>query len=157
MQGNPRIRRAEIGDLASLIRLGALYCEADDAEWIPERAKSAFEPLLADDRHGTVLVVEVETSVAGYAVLTWGWSIEAGGREALLDEMYIEHPGGGLGSALIEAVMAAAKAAGAARVFLETEAANESARGFWLKRGFDVEDSVWLQRGCDVRTPGAPV
>jgi hypothetical protein len=42
-------------------------------------------------------------------------------------------------------------------VFLETEAANESARGFWLKRGFDVEDSVWLQRGCDVRTPGAPV
>lgn len=140
------VRRAIPSDLDALVRLGELYCLADEAEWRPERARRGFAGLLTDDTHGVVLVSEIDVAVVGYAVLTWGWSIECGGRESLLDEMFIEHPGQGLGSELLEAVVEAAQQHGAARVFLETEASNESAREFWLKRGFEIEDSVWLQR-----------
>ncbi|NBO46657.1 MAG: GNAT family N-acetyltransferase [Actinobacteria bacterium] len=140
------VRRATTADLDALVRLGELYCIADNAEWQPDRARRGFAGLLDDDTHGVVLVTDNDGDVCGYAVLTWGWSIECGGRESLLDEMFIEHPGQGLGSELLEAVIATAAEHGAARVFLETEAGNESARDFWLKRGFELEDSVWLQR-----------
>lgn len=140
------VRRAIASDIDALVRLGQLYCAADKVEWIPERARRGFLGLLSDDTNGVVLVSEQHGAVVGYAVLTWGWSIECGGRESLLDEMFIEHPGRGLGSELLEAVVVAAQRHGAARVFLETEAGNESAREFWLKRGFELEDSVWLQR-----------
>ena len=126
--------------------LGEKYCVADHATWVPDRARRGFEGLLGSDAHGVVLVVDVEGTVIGYAVLTWGWSIECGGRESLLDEMYIDQPGHGYGSALLEAVVISAQEHGAARVFLETEAGNDAARDFWLARGFEIEDSVWLQR-----------
>lgn len=143
---NAIIRRAVPGDIDDLLRLGERYCAADGAAWLPQRARAAFEPLLRDDAHGVVLVATVGTSTIGYAVLTWGWSIEAGGRESLLDEMYIDLPGRGYGSQLIEEVVAVAREHGAVRVFLETEAANDAAREFWLARGFELEDSIWLQR-----------
>lgn len=140
------VRRAHVRDLEALMRLGERYCAADDAVWVPDRARRGFTGLLAADTHGVVLVCEDQGAVVGYAVLTWGWSIECGGRESLLDEMYIDQPGRGLGSELLEAVADAAQRHGAARVFLETEASNDAARSFWLKRGFEIEDSVWLQR-----------
>ena len=140
------VRRAQESDLDALMRLGQRYCAADRAAWVPERARLGFLGLLHDDDNGVVLVCEAADEVIGYAVLTWGWSIECGGRESLLDEMYVDEPGQGYGSELLEAVVAAAKEHGAARVFLETEAANADARDFWLKRGFEIEDSVWLQR-----------
>lgn len=142
------IRNAVLADLPRLLDLGEQYCAADGAEWLPQRAEAGFAGLLDAPEHGIVLVAEVEDQLIGYAVVTWGWSIEAGGREALLDEMFVNAPSHGYGSALIEAVMVAAAEAGAARVFLETEANNHLAREFWLRRGFAIEESVWLQRRC---------
>ena len=142
------IRSAVPSDISALISLAERYCIADNAEWNHDRAHQAFEPLLQDARHGVVLVLERKDTLFGYAVLTWGWSIEAGGRESLLDEMYVDEPGHGYGSTLLEAVVETARQHGAVRVFLETESANENARTFWLHRGFELEDSVWLQRSC---------
>jgi GNAT superfamily N-acetyltransferase len=50
--------------------------------------------------------------IAGYLVITWGWGIESGGREALIDEIYVtpEYRGQGLASALIYASLEKAKA-----------------------------------------------
>jgi ribosomal protein S18 acetylase RimI-like enzyme len=81
---------------------------------------------------------------AGYAVTTWGWSLESGGLECLLDELYVRRRGTGLGAMLLRHAMAAARTAGAAAMFLETEAPNAAARRFYVRHGFAVEDSVWL-------------
>ena len=35
---------------------------------------------------------------------------------------------------------------GASRLFLETEDSNRAARRFYSHAGFEVEDSVWMQR-----------
>ena len=92
--------------------------------------------MLADDQGG----------LGGYAVVTWGWSLEAGGREALLDELYVRDRNQGAGALLLEAAAVGSSAAGAARLFLETEAANEAVRRFYARHGFAAEDSVWMQR-----------
>lgn len=109
-----------------------------------DRVTSALEPLLADDSLGEVWVVSGERGLEGYAVVTWRYSIESGGRDALLDEMYVSEPGSGTGSTLIEAVISAMRNRGLTRVFLETEIGNAAARRFYSRHGFSVEDSVWM-------------
>ena len=142
------VRRARIDDLSLLVELACLYSATSGDDSDPLRVERAFAPLLIDDTHGVVLVAEDDEGVCAYAALTWGWSLEAGGAEALLDEFYVRDGGKGIGTSLLEAVMATASARGVARVFLETEAHNVQGRRFWMARGFQVEDSVWLQREC---------
>lgn len=118
------------------------YCALDRHEYDEGRIRAALEPLLRGDRHGIVLI----SDAGGYAVLTWGWSLESGGREALLDEIYVAERGRGHGARLLEAVLEAARRAGAAAVFLETEEHNDRVRRFYQRNGFAAEPSVWMRR-----------
>jgi ribosomal protein S18 acetylase RimI-like enzyme len=135
------IRRALLGDLDDLVAMHHAFCAADDHEFSATRARDGFSPLLADDRHGVVWIV---ADRAAYAVLTWGWSIEAGGPEAVLDEIYVSTPGLGIGGALIDHVLADGRARGLARVFLETERHNVAARRLYARHGFVEDDSIWM-------------
>jgi GNAT superfamily N-acetyltransferase len=137
------IRRAGPGDLDVLVELHRSFCESDGHPFSTERARAAFGPLLADDDHGVVYMVD---GPPAYAVLTWGWSIEAGGPEAVLDEVYVSTPGTGVGSALIDHIVADGARRGVARIFLETEAHNEQARRLYARHGFAADDSVWMSK-----------
>lgn len=138
-----QIRRATPGDLERLVELHATFCALDAHPFSAARARAGFGPLLTDDRHGVVWIAD---RPAAYAVLTWGWSIEAGGAEAVLDEIYVSERGAGLGAVLIEHVVADAERRGLARIFLETELHNERVRGFYARHGFEADDSVWMSR-----------
>ena len=135
------IRRAGPGDLETLVELHDAFCALDGHPFDDRRARAAFAPLLANDTHGVVWIVDAP---AGYAVLTWGWSIEAGGAEAVLDEIFVTERGGGVGLALIDHLLADGRGRGLARIVLETEAHNERVRGFYERHGFQVDDSIWL-------------
>ena len=135
------IRRAEPGDLDRLVDLHREFCAVDAHPFDIGRATAAFAPLLDDDRHGLVWIVD---SPPAYAVLTWGWSIEAGGAEAVLDEIFASERNAGVGSSLIQHVLADARRRGLARVVLETEAANHRVREFYERHGFRVDASVWM-------------
>jgi GNAT superfamily N-acetyltransferase len=137
----PAIRRAGLGDLASLVELHRQFCVVDQHPFNEQRATAAFAGLLRDDRHGAVWIVDER---AGYAVLTWGWSIEAGGAEAVLDEIFVTEQGHGIGADLIEHVIAQGREQGFVRIFLETEAHNARVRAFYERHGFAVDDSIWM-------------
>ncbi len=141
------IHRAGPDDLDDLVTLVREFYEVDHHEFDHDRVVAALRPLLADDALGQVWLVddpERRVEPAGFAVLTWGWSLESGGREALLDEFYLRGRGQGLGTKALADVIKEAAAAGAATVFLETEAHNQHAREFYGKAGFALEDSVWM-------------
>jgi ribosomal protein S18 acetylase RimI-like enzyme len=135
------IRRAGPADLDLLVELHRAFCDVDAHPFDPARARAAFAPLLTDDTHGVVWVVDAPQA---YAVLTWGWSIEAGGAEAVLDEIYVSERDDGLGSALIEHVVADGRRRGLARIFLETEVHNGRVRRFYERHGFTADDSIWM-------------
>lgn len=140
------VRRARTADLPALMPLAEAYCAADHHAFDDGRVRGALLPLLDDDTHGMVLVAESESGIVGYAVLTWGYSIESGGVESLLDELYVVEQRRGLGSALLGACLDAARAHGARSMFLETEAHNDGARRLYERHGFLAEDSVWMAR-----------
>lgn len=135
------VRRALPGDLGMLVELHRDFCLVDHHPFDHDRAVAAFAPLLADDERGVVWIVD---EPAAYAVLTWGWSIEAGGPEAVLDEIFVSDRRRGVGSQLIDHVVADGRRRGLARIFLETEASNHRVRELYERHGFRADDSIWM-------------
>jgi GNAT superfamily N-acetyltransferase len=141
MADSTAIRRAVPDDLDTLIGLHRQFCELDQHPFTERRVRAGFVPLLEGDEHGVVWIID---EPAAYAILTWGWSIEAGGFEAVLDEIYASQRNAGLGAALIEHVVADARARGITRIFLETESHNERGRRLYARHGFVEDDSIWM-------------
>jgi GNAT superfamily N-acetyltransferase len=121
------------------------FYEIDHHEFDESFVRQALIPLLGDDAFGQVWVTD-DGELGGYAVVTWGYSLESGGRECLVDEIYVERRSNGTGARLLEAAIEGARQAGARAVFLETEAHNERVRSFYVCSGFEIEDSVWMSR-----------
>ena len=145
MSDDVTIRRAGPDDLDALVPLVAGFYVVDRHPFDEATVRTALGPLLADDRYGTVLVMDRPHPV-GYAALCWSYSIESGGVDACLDEIFVRDRGHGLGARMLVAALDAARAHGARAVFLETETHNERVRSFYARHGFAVEDSVWMRQ-----------
>jgi GNAT superfamily N-acetyltransferase len=61
------------------------------------RTRRVIHELLANPQWGAIWWIEAGGELAGYFVLTLGYSLEFGGRFALLDEFLIEQPWQGQG------------------------------------------------------------
>ena len=146
------IRRAGAPDAPALLGLIQAFYVEDGHPYDEAHVLGALTPLLADDTYGQVWVVCADDSPAearapvGYAVLSWGWGLESGGREGLVDEIFTARRGEGLGAELLEHVIAAARDAGCRTLFLETERANDAARRFYARHGLTEQNSVWMSR-----------
>ena len=144
-----QIRRSTADDLDALVGLGAEYCDADGHVFDEDTVRAGFAGVVADDTHGVALVAELDGNLIGYAVISWGWSIEIGGLDVVLDEIYVRPKGLGIGGALLSAAVAACRAKGAKRVFLETEPDNDRARRWYSSVGFEIEPSIWMSKELD--------
>ena len=138
------IRRARLDDLDQVVSLSAEFNEIDGHVHDDARVRAALDPLLRDDELGLVYVFGEPPT--GYAVVTWGYSIESGGRDALLDEIYVRTRGQGLGGAAFEEVLDDLRRRGLTRMFLETERPNNRVRSFYTRHGFNEDDSIWMSR-----------
>jgi ribosomal protein S18 acetylase RimI-like enzyme len=139
------VRRAVAGDAPALLELIREFCAVDQHEFDPGVVEPALAGLLAADTCGFVLIA-TQPHPVGYAVVTWGYSLESGGRDSLLDEFYVRERGRGIGSTLLAAALETARAGGASRMFLETEAHNGRVRSLYARHGFHIEDSIWMAR-----------
>lgn len=142
-------RRANVDDLTSLIPLIRDFYDIDRHPYDESRVTRALGPLLTNDEFGQVWVVETDERLLGYAVVTWSYSLESGGRDCILDEIYVSSRSAGLGTTLLAAAMHGASLCGATAAFLETEAHNDRVRSFYARNGFAVQDSVWMNRTLD--------
>jgi ribosomal protein S18 acetylase RimI-like enzyme len=121
------------------------------------RVRRALGPLLVDDRLGQVWVVEVDGSPVGYCVVTWGYSLESGGRECVVDEIFVAPWSRGVGGALLDTALVGARDAGALVAFLETEAHNARGRSFYERHGFTTVAAEAEPLGLGSRAwPDAP-
>jgi len=126
-----------------MLTLVSEFCVTDQHTFDPDRVTRALVPLLEDDAHGVVYLADNEQ---GYVVITWGYSLESGGREALIDEIYLRRRGEGRGGKVMDALFDDMAARGVVKMFLETETHNHRARRFYARQGFDEDDSIWMSR-----------
>ncbi|MEN8161490.1 MAG: GNAT family N-acetyltransferase [Myxococcota bacterium] len=114
-------------------------------------ARGALAELLARPELGRVYRIASDDRPVGYAVLCFGWSLEWGGRDAFLDEIYLEPParGQGVGRAALDALLETARELGVRAVHLEVEAANEAGQRLYRGAGFVGNERRILTRPLD--------
>lgn len=144
MNRKSALTRATPDDLQALLVLIREFCAIDGHEFDEQRLANSLPALLKSDDYGLVWLIG--EPVDGYAVVTWGYSLESGGREALIDEIYLRSREQGTGSLVMSAILEDCRSRGIRCVFLETEAHNTRVRGFYERAGFEVDDSVWMSQ-----------
>ncbi len=139
------IRQANHSDEKEILELLRMYCEEANTPLSDDHLLAGLKPLLEENQHGVVLVAETE-KIIGYSILTWGWGIESGGQEALVDEMLIApaERGKGIGEKLLQATVERATQQGVKVIFLETEKENPRSRNLYGRVGFEEESSIWM-------------
>lgn len=81
-------------------------------------------------------------SPIGYIAVCYSYSIEFGGRDAFIDEFYIEaaERGKGIGGRVLKEIAALMRARGIVAVHLEVDGQNERARAAYARAGFSSRD-----------------
>jgi GNAT superfamily N-acetyltransferase len=147
-----RLELAVVGaaDLPLLERLVRAYYVEDRHTFHDDRQLPALAALAAGEPFGRAWLILLEGRPVGYVVLSWGFSVEAGGREACLDEIYLvpEARNRGLGRRVLALVDAEARALSVRRVFLEVERHNRVI-GLYRHAGYVDHDRFLMSKLLD--------
>ena len=101
-------------------------------------ARHALLQLWSDPTLGHAYLFEFAGAVAGYAVLTFGFSLKFRGRDALVDELYVRerYRGQGLGSACLSQIEEVCRGEGVQAVHLEVDHVNTRAQQLYHNAGY---------------------
>jgi GNAT superfamily N-acetyltransferase len=134
-------------DLDDIVELCQEYCIADGHAIDLTLIRNGARGLIEDSSNGFMLIARESSGVAvGYAAVSTGWSIEVGGRDFVLDEIYARRRGVGIGASLLRAVEHECERQDVRRIFLETERPNNRARTLYARYGFTEDDSIWMSK-----------
>ena len=134
-------------DLPLLERLVRAYYFEDGHAFREDGQPAALAALVAGEPFGRAWLIRLDARPVGYVVLSWGFSVEAGGREACLDEFYLvpEVRNQGLGSRALALVEAEAHALAVRRIFLEVQRGNRVI-GLYRRAGYVDHDRFLMSK-----------
>ena len=134
-------------DRALLEELVRAYYDFDDHEYEPGLHGPALDAICAGDPNVRAWIIEApkngKSEVAGYLILTIGFSMQYGGRDGYLDELFLTaaYRGKGLGRQVMTFLDTQVKRLGFHYLHLEVVKANERARRLYESLG-------WEETGC---------
>ncbi|MGO4723419.1 MULTISPECIES: GNAT family N-acetyltransferase [unclassified Inquilinus] len=130
-----------------LLAMAVAFHDEDNHPLSPGGGRAIAE-IAAGTRFATGWMIEAGGDPIGYLVVTWSWSIEFGGRDAFIDDLYIEpaHRGRGHGGAVLEILAELLRAEAVHAVHLEVEAGNPGAARLYRRHGFAGTDRTILSR-----------
>ncbi|SMX48476.1 GNAT family N-acetyltransferase [Maliponia aquimaris] len=110
---------------------------------------AALAPLLSGSPHGAAWLIGPRRAPVGYIVLTFGWSLEFGGLDAIVDEIYIRPAvrGRGMGLEALDGIAKSMKSAGVRALHLEVDSTDDNARRLYAKALFRPrENYIFMSR-----------
>ncbi|MEM7650239.1 MAG: GNAT family N-acetyltransferase, partial [Cyanobacteria bacterium P01_A01_bin.70] len=144
----PQFRPATRADISVLLAMVAVFYQESQYPFRQEEVRRSLTLLLASPTLGQVwLILGGADRVAGYAVLTFSFSLEYGGRDAIIDELYLrpEARGQGLGTAAIAHLEKICCQQGIKALHLEVERSSPAAR-LYRRLGFEAHDRDFMTR-----------
>lgn len=132
------IRRAGPGHAADIRRLLAVQLAEHHIDISDDDLAAAIQGVIDVPKRGFFLLALQDGHCIGVAYVSFVWALEHGGQAGWLEELYVapEHRSGGVGTALLEGVLATAAASGCAALDLEIDADHERVRSLYARHGF---------------------
>jgi GNAT superfamily N-acetyltransferase len=137
--------RAEIDAVVGMVRS---FYEESSYPFEVAAVYAAVDALIADPKKGGLWIVKADGEAVGYAVLTYGFSIEYGGVDAFVDEIWLteKRRGQGFGSKLFARMDEQCRRHGVRALHLEVERANAAAQRLYRGWGFEVHGRTLMTK-----------
>jgi ribosomal protein S18 acetylase RimI-like enzyme len=132
--------------LEKLMALVTAFHEEAGITQTDEARRAGLIPLLEGIPHGVVYLMGPARAPIGYIVITFGWSLEFGGLDGFVDELYVR-PGvrkRGVASETLLSLPRALAGAGLKALHLEVARDNEVAQRLYARAGFALRDGYQL-------------
>lgn len=132
-----------------LDKLDALVAafHAEEGITLPaEQRRAGLEPLLEGIPHGAAYLIGPARAPIGYLVITFGWSLEFGGLDGFIDEIYVRPGvrGRGIASETLQALPRALAGAGLKALHLEVSRDAEKTQKLYKRAGFSARSDYML-------------
>ena len=103
---------------------------------------------IGNKNFGRIWLIVCSNDIIGYVVLSFGFSFEYKGKDAFIDELFIEESyiGKGIGSETIKFVSGQAKTLGINTIHLEVETHNVKGNELYYRFGFKGNDRRLLTK-----------
>lgn len=146
-----RISAASAAHEEVVLGLMREFYSAEQLEYREEIACAALRELWPNPRIGLVFLLQAGESLVGYAILTFGFSLEFRGRDALVDELYVreEFRDRGYGGSTLTWLEEVCRAEGIHALHLEVDHANPAAKRLYNRVGFVDHDRHLLTKRLD--------
>jgi ribosomal protein S18 acetylase RimI-like enzyme len=143
-------------DVALLVAMARSFHEEDGHPLMPA-GEQALRQLVVGDAFGRCWIVYEGEEPVGYAVLTLGFSVEYGGRDGFVDDLYLvpSARGRGIGRGVLSFLLDEARALGIGTLHLEVAAENDSAARLYEALGFVATGRRLLSRKLGREIGGA--
>ena len=140
------LRLAEQGDLEQVLTYVRAYHEIEGITHSALNTASAVRPLLGQSTLGRVWLICRGPQSIGYIAICFGYSIEFGGRDAIVDELFIlpEHRGKGFGTAVLALAKSEAALLDVKALHLEVARSNEKAQRLYKSSGFISREGFFI-------------
>lgn len=99
---------------------------------------AALNPILNGLPHGAIWLIGPRRAPVGYLAISFGWSLEFGGLDAVLDEFYIRDAvrGRGMGGEALNTLAKTLAEAGVKALHLEVDSSDEAAQRLYNRALF---------------------
>jgi GNAT superfamily N-acetyltransferase len=131
------MRRAHRDDIPTLLSLMSEFYAESGYKLDHALAERAFAAILSDERLGFVWLIDEETKIVGYVVLTLRFGMEYGGLIACLDDLFVvpKNRNKGLSTAALIEVRDFCKISGIRAITVEVGSSNGPAQVVYRRVG----------------------
>lgn len=147
----PQFRPASERDVDAIIDMMRGYYAEDDYPFSEAEARNTVIGLIGDESLGRLWSIRDRDRVIGYLAVTLGYSLEYRGRDAFIDELFIEtgSRGTGLGRKAMEIAEAYCREHGVKALHLEVERHRQSAFELYRRTGFEDHERFLMTKLLD--------
>jgi diamine N-acetyltransferase len=149
VRGSKRLELAAVvaADLPLLEGFVRAFYLEDGHTFREDRQQTALAALVASEPLCRAWLIRLDARPVGYVVLALTFSVEAGGREACVDEFYLlpDVRNQGLGSGALALVEAEARDLAVRRIFLEVQRGNRVI-GLYRRAGYVDHDRYLMSK-----------
>lgn len=138
-------RLATTADLDLLVDFMQQFYAIDQYPFDESLARAALQTLIEEPSLGRLWMIHTDEAI-GYIALTFGYSLEFHGRDAVIDELFLtaSHRHQGIGTETLRFVTEQCRHLGLHALHLEVEHTNEAGFALYRKMGFEPHDQRYL-------------
>lgn len=128
--------------LDKLLPLCAAFHAEEEISSTEEGRIAALTPLLEGSPYGAIYIIGPARAPIGYIVICFGWSVEFGGLDAIVDELFVRPSvrGRGIATEALISLPNALSAFGLRAIHLEVDRENEAAVKLYRRSGFQTRE-----------------